>query len=125
MPKHRSRINLVSDSIAASTAMSDSDTDPEALSDSVKLDQLLGLVITMNTRLDCQIQRLTSVEVELPLLAWACGITLPSGSVGGGPSTATGSRAPANTDTKLSDVDEVHDQGDGQDSCAVEPKMLR
>jgi hypothetical protein len=113
---------MVSDSIAASTAMSDSDTDPEAVSDSAKLDQLLGLVTTMNTRLDCHSQRLTLVEAALPLLALACGITLPSVSVGGGPSTGTGSHAPANTDKTPSDVDEVHDQGDGQDSRTVEPK---
>jgi hypothetical protein len=51
-PKRWSRINLVSDSIAASTAVSGGNTDPDAVSDSTKLDQLLGLVTTMNTRLD-------------------------------------------------------------------------
>jgi hypothetical protein len=65
---------MVSDSIAASTAMSDGDTDPEAVSYSAKLDQLLGLVTTMNTRLDCQSQRLTSVEAALPLLTLACAL---------------------------------------------------
>jgi hypothetical protein len=112
---------LVSDSIAASKAMSGGDTDPDAVSDSAKLDQLLGLVTTMNTRLDRQSQRLTSVEAALPLPAQACGITLPSGPVGGGPSTGMGSRVPANTDTTPSDVDDVPDQGDGQDNHAVEP----
>jgi hypothetical protein len=101
--------------------MSSGDTNPDAVSDSAKLDQLLGLVTTMNTRLDRQNQHLTSVEAALPLLAQACGITLPSGPVGGGSSTGTGSRAPANTDTTSSDVDDVPDQGDGQDGRAVEP----
>jgi hypothetical protein len=101
--------------------MSGGDTDPDAVSDSAKLDQLLGLVTTMNTRLDRQSQRLTLVEAALPLLAQACGITLSLGLVGRGPSTGTGSRAPANTDTTPSDVDDVLDQGDGQDSRAVEP----
>jgi hypothetical protein len=99
--------------------VSDGDTDPDTVSDSAKLDQLLGLVTTMTTRLDHQSQLLTSVEAALPLLAQACGITLPSGPVGGGLSTGTGSRTPANTDTTPSDVDVVPDQGDGQDSHAV------
>jgi hypothetical protein len=101
--------------------MFDGDTDPDAVSDPAKLDQLLGLVTTMNTRLDRQSQRLTSVEAALPLLAQACGITLPSGPVGGGPSTGTGSRTPANTDTTPSVVDDIPDQGDGRDSHVVEP----
>jgi hypothetical protein len=101
--------------------MSGGDTDPDMVSDSAKLDQLLGLVTTMNTRLDRQSQRLTLVEAALLLLAQACGITLPSGPVGGGPSAGTGSRVPANTDTTPSDVDDIPNQGDGQDSRAVEP----
>jgi hypothetical protein len=35
----------------ASTSMSSVEQDPEALTDSAKLDELLGLVATMNTRL--------------------------------------------------------------------------
>jgi hypothetical protein len=48
--------------------MSSVESDPEVLTNSVKLDQLLGMVTTMNTRLDRQGQRLASVEATIPLL---------------------------------------------------------
>jgi hypothetical protein len=66
--------------------------DPEALTDSMKLDQLLGLVATMNTWLEHQSKRLTMVEAAIPLLAQACGVVLPTGSggtVGSTPSIGT------------------------------------
>jgi hypothetical protein len=49
--------------------MSDVETDPDAMTDSAKLDQLLGLVATMNTWLDHQSQQLATVEMAIPLLA--------------------------------------------------------
>jgi hypothetical protein len=49
--------------------MSSVEIDLDAMTDSAKLDQLLGLVATMNTRLDRQSQRLTMVETTIPLLA--------------------------------------------------------
>jgi hypothetical protein len=42
--------------------MSGVEHDPEALTDSAKLDQLLGLVVTMNTWLERQSKRLMTVE---------------------------------------------------------------
>jgi hypothetical protein len=74
--------------------MSHVENDPEAMTDSVKLDQLLRLVATMNTRLDHQSQWLTSVETIIPLLTQACDVTLPMGSAGGSLGTITGSRWP-------------------------------
>jgi hypothetical protein len=67
--------------------MSGVEHDPEALTDSAKLDQLLGLVVTMNTRLERQSKRLTTVEAAIPLLAQACSVVLPTGSGGAAGST--------------------------------------
>jgi hypothetical protein len=74
--------------------MSHVENDPEAMTDLVKLDQLLRLVATMNTRLDHQSQWLTSVETIIPLLTQACDVTLLMGSAGGSLGTITGSRWP-------------------------------
>jgi hypothetical protein len=67
--------------------------DPEAPTDSTKLDQLLGLVATMNTRLECQSKWLTMVEVAILLLTQACGVVLPTGS-----GSATGSTSSTGMD---------------------------
>jgi hypothetical protein len=67
-PQHKGHINLVSGTSDASTAMSGIESNPVAASDSAKLDQLLGMVTTMNTRLDSQGQWLALVEAAIPLL---------------------------------------------------------
>jgi hypothetical protein len=73
--------------------MTDVEHDPEALTNSAKLDQLLGLVATMNTRLDRQSQRLMMVEAAIPLLTQAYGVVLPTGS-----GDATGNTLSTGTD---------------------------
>jgi hypothetical protein len=88
--------------------MSGVENDPAAQTDSKKLDQLFGLVTTMNTRLDRQSQQVTTVESAIPLLAQACDVVLPTGSSGGSSGTATGTgagdnRRPATTKTRATD----------------------
>jgi hypothetical protein len=85
--------NLVSGITDAATSMSGVENDPAAQIDSKKLDQLFGLVTTMNTRLDRQSQQVTTVESAIPLLAQACDVVLPTGSSGGSSGTATGTGA--------------------------------
>jgi hypothetical protein len=67
-PAHRSRIrsNLVLDSAAASTSMSGSDDETGKMTDSEKLDRILGQLATMNHRLDTHAQRITLLEQEPP-----------------------------------------------------------
>jgi hypothetical protein len=66
-PRCKGCINLVSGTSDASTSMSGVESDPVAVTDKAKLDQLLGMVTTMNTRLDREGQWLASVEVAIPL----------------------------------------------------------
>jgi hypothetical protein len=65
-PAHRSRVhnNLVSDSKAAATSMSGNDEDPGKMTDSEKLDRILGQLATMNNRLDAHAQWLALLEQE-------------------------------------------------------------
>jgi hypothetical protein len=65
-PTHRSRVhnNLVSDSKAAATSMSGSDEDPGKMTDTEKLDRILGQLATMNNRLDAHAQWLALLEQE-------------------------------------------------------------
>ena len=67
-PAHRSRIrnNLVSDSAAASTSMSGGGDETGKMTDSEKLDRILGQLATMNHRLDTHAQRITLLEQEPP-----------------------------------------------------------
>jgi hypothetical protein len=80
--RHKGRINLVSGTNDTSTSKSGVESIPAALTNSVKLDQLLGMVTTMNTQLDHQGQWLALVEAAIPVLAQACDITLPDGAGG-------------------------------------------
>jgi hypothetical protein len=83
--------------------MSGVEHDPEALIDSAKLDQLLGLVVTMNTRLERQSKWLTTVEAAILLLAQACSVVLPTGSggaAGSTPSTRTDASSVAGGDPR-------------------------
>jgi hypothetical protein len=57
-------INLVSDSTAVSTFMFGSDEDPRKMTDSKKLDHILGQLATMNNRLDTHVQRLALLEQD-------------------------------------------------------------
>jgi hypothetical protein len=111
---------LVSGTTDAATCMSGVENDPAAQTDSEKLDQLLGLVNTMNTRLDRQSQRLTTVESTIPLLAQVCSVVLPTGSSGRSSGTATGTGAGGGSGVIPATRDD-QDPGNGQDSVAIEP----
>jgi hypothetical protein len=93
--------------------MSDGKNDLEAVTDSAKLDQLLGLVATMNTWLDHQSQRLASVEAAIPLLAQACGVPLLTGSAGGSSGAVVGSGVVAGTCMTSLGAGDVDDPSDG------------
>jgi hypothetical protein len=56
--------NLVSDSIAASTSMSGGDGETGKMTDSKKLDRILGQLATMNHRLDTHVQCITLLEQD-------------------------------------------------------------
>jgi hypothetical protein len=101
--------------------MSSIENDPKEMSDSVKLDQLLGLVATLNTRLDRQSQLLTLVETAIPLLTQACGVTLPTGSACRSSGTVVRSGAAGAADATPPGAGDDDDPGDGQDSHMVEP----
>jgi hypothetical protein len=96
------------------------ETDLDAPTDSVKLDQLLELGLTMNTRLDHQSQRLTIVETTIPLLAKACGVFLPSGSSSGSSDTDVGSGAGGGWGMTTLAISNDHDPGDELDSVMLE-----
>jgi hypothetical protein len=120
-PRRRSCINLVSVTEDASTSMSDVEHDPEALTDSEKLDQLLGLVATMNTWLECQSKQLTMVEAAIPLLAQACGVVLSTGYGGvAGSTPSTGMDAGSGTNGTPTAGD-VSDPGDELATVGGEP----
>jgi hypothetical protein len=101
--------------------MSSIENDSKEMSDSVKLDQLLGLVATLNTRLDRQSQLLTLVETAIPLLTQACGVTLPTGSACRSSGTVVRSGAAGAADATPPGAGDDDDPGDGQDSHMVEP----
>jgi hypothetical protein len=101
-------LQLVSDSIDASTEMSGVETDPDSLSNSGKLTCILAQITTINTRLDSHGQRLTLLEKtvtdQAAILAMVAGAdhsgagsfgdqVLPAGSSGakgaGGSATGT------------------------------------
>jgi hypothetical protein len=65
---HRSKIhnNLVSDSAAASTSMFGGNDETRKMTDSEKLDCIMGQLTTMNHRLDTHAQRITLLEQEPP-----------------------------------------------------------
>jgi hypothetical protein len=103
------------------TSMFGVEIDPDVMTNSVKLDQLLGLVATMNTRLDRQSQRMTTVETTIPLLTQACSITLPTGSARGSSGTFVGSGAAGGLGSTPPRAGNDDDPGDGQDFHASEP----
>jgi hypothetical protein len=102
--------------------MSSIENDPKEMSDSVKLDQLLRVVATLNTRLDRQSQLLTLVETAIPLLTQACGVTLPTGSACRSSGTVVRSGAAGAADATPPGVGDDDDPGDGQDNHMGEPR---
>jgi hypothetical protein len=98
-PAHRSRIrnNLVSDSAAASTSMSGGDDETGKMTDSEKLDRILGQLATMNHRLDTHAQRITLLEQEPPTQTGSPrGQPLPSMTLPTGPALESHVGAGAN-----------------------------